>query len=64
MNYKTFDNIIKAIQQLKCPTLDYPKQPTRVGRTKDASGNFNEDGFDMAQFAWKENYKGLKHQKG
>jgi hypothetical protein len=27
MNYKTCDDIVKAVQQLKRPTLDYPKQP-------------------------------------
>ena len=30
MNYKTCDDIVKAIQQLKRPTLSYPKQPTRA----------------------------------
>ena len=44
---------MKAIQQLKRPTLDYPKQPTRVEHTKD-NGEFEEDSFNMAKFAWKE----------
>jgi hypothetical protein len=52
---------VKAIQQLKCPTLAYPKQPTRAQYT-DANGDFDEDGFDMAKFAWKEDYKGMKYQ--
>ena len=30
VNYKTCDDIVKAIQQLKRPTLDYPKQPTKA----------------------------------
>ena len=28
--YMTCDDIVKAIQQLKRPTLAYPKQPTRA----------------------------------
>ena len=61
-NYKTCDDIMRAIQQLKCPTLNYPKQPTRAQHT-DASGNFDEDAFEMAKFAWKEDYKGMQYQK-
>ena len=53
MNYKTCDDIVKAIQQLKHPTLNYLKQPTRANHT-DASGNIDEDKFEMAKFAWKE----------
>jgi hypothetical protein len=45
-NYKTCNDIVKVIQQLKHPTLAYPKQPTRVQYT-DANGDFDEDGFDM-----------------
>jgi len=60
-NYKTCNDIVKAIQQLKRPTLAYPKQPTRAQYT-DANGDFDEDGFDMAKFAWKEDYKGMKYQ--
>jgi hypothetical protein len=55
-NYKTCDDIVKAIQQLKHPTLVYPKQPTRAQYT-DANGNFDDDAFEMAKFAWKEDYK-------
>jgi hypothetical protein len=61
MNYKTYNNIVKAIQQLKRPTLNYPKQPTRANHA-DASGNVDEDEFDMAKFAWKWDYKGMKYQ--
>jgi len=52
-NYKTCDDIVKVIQQLKHPTLVYPKQPMRAQYT-DANGDFDEDGFEMAKFAWKE----------
>ena len=59
-NYKTCDDIVKAIQQLKRPTLAYPKQPTRAQYTE-ANGDFDKDRFDMAKFAWKEDYKGMKY---
>ena len=58
----TCDNIVKAIQQLKRPTLAYPKQPTRAQYT-DPNGDFDEDVFDMAKFAWKDDYKGMKYRK-
>jgi hypothetical protein len=61
-NYKTLDNIVKAIQQLMRPTLEYPKQPMRAEHTE-ADGTLNEDAFKMAKFAWKEDYKGLKYRK-
>ncbi len=43
-SYKTPDNIVKAIQQLKRPTLKYPKQLTRAEHA-DNNGNLNEDFF-------------------
>jgi hypothetical protein len=61
-NYKTCNDIVKAIQQLKRPTLDYPRQPTRAEHTK-KDGTLDEDAFDMAKFAWKEDYKGMKYGK-
>ncbi len=62
MNYKTFDGIVRAIPQLKHLTFNYPKLPTRAHHTN-ASGNLNEDAFNMAKFAWKKDSKGMKHQK-
>jgi hypothetical protein len=62
MNYKTCDGIVKAIQQLKHPTLNYPKQPTRAKYTN-ASGNIDKNEFEMAKFARKEDYKGMKYRK-
>jgi hypothetical protein len=61
-NYKTCNDIVKAIQQLKRPTLNYPRQPTRAEHTK-KDGTLDKDAFDMAKFAWKEDYKGMKYQK-
>ena len=48
--YKTCDDIVKAIQQLKRPTLEYTKQPTKAQFTDD-NGDFNDDAFEMAKFA-------------
>ncbi len=62
MNYKTCDNIAKAIHQLKRPTLDYPKQPARA-KYAETSGKIDENEFKMAKFAWKEDYKQMKYQK-
>ncbi len=53
---------MKVIQQLKRPTLEYPRQPTRVEHTK-KDGTLDKDAFNMAKFAWKEDYKGVKYQK-
>jgi hypothetical protein len=61
-NYKTCNDIVKAIQKLSRPTLDCPKQPTIAEHT-DNNGDFDEDAFDMAKFAWKEDYKGMKYRK-
>jgi hypothetical protein len=56
-NYKTCNNIVKAIQQLKRPTtLNYPRQPMRTEHTK-KDGTLDKDAFDMAKFAWKEDYR-------
>ncbi len=47
---------------MKRPTLDYPKQPVRA-KYADASGKVDEVEFEMAKFAWKEDYKGVKYRK-
>ncbi len=62
MNYKTCNSIVKAIQQLKRPALNYPKQSTRASYAN-ASEKVDEDKFEMAKFAWKKDYKGTKYQK-
>jgi hypothetical protein len=49
-NYKTWDDIVKAIQELRLLMLDYPKQPRRTDHTN-ANGDLDEDVFDMAKFA-------------
>ncbi len=47
------DDIVKAIQQMKRPTLPYPDKPTKA-QCVDNQGNLDEDEFEMAKFTWKE----------
>ncbi len=47
--YKTLDDIMKGIQQLKRPTLDYPKQPMK-SECIDSKGDVEKDMFEMAKF--------------
>ncbi len=51
--YKMPDNIVKAIQRMKRPTLDYPDKPAK-DKCVDDQGIFDKDIFDMAKFTWKE----------
>lgn len=60
--YKTPDDIVKAIQQMKRPVLDYPKQPKRTAYQDTATGDIDEDAFEMAKFAWKEDYKDTRYR--
>jgi hypothetical protein len=59
--YKDPDNIVKIIQQMKRVILNYPKKPKK---TDAACCNANKDPdpemFEMAIFAWKEDYKSMK----
>ena len=52
---------MKVIQQLKHPILVYPKQSTKAQYT-DACGDFDDNAFEMAKFAWKKDYNGMKHR--
>jgi hypothetical protein len=60
--YKKPDDIVKAIQLLKRPTLEYPRQ-SKKSECVDENGDPDEDAFEMAKFEWKEEYKGMKVQK-
>ena len=55
-------NIVKAIQQMKRPTLDYPDKPVK-NKCVDGQGTFDEDIFSMAKFTWKEDYKAMRVRK-
>ena len=46
------DDIVKAIQQMKRPTLPYPDKPTKA-ECVDNQGNLDEDKFEMAKFTWR-----------
>jgi hypothetical protein len=60
--YKMPDDIVKAIQQMKRPTLSYPDKPTKA-ECVDDQGNLDEDEFEMAKFTWKEDYKAMRVRK-
>ena len=60
--YKMPDDIVKAIQQMKRLTLDYPNKPAK-DECVDDQGTFDEDIFDMAKFTWKEDYKAVRVRK-
>jgi hypothetical protein len=47
--YKKPDDIAKAIQQLKRPALDYPKQPKK-SECLDENGDPDDDAFELAKF--------------
>jgi hypothetical protein len=50
--YKSPDDVVKALQKLKPPTLDYPKQPKK-GKHLDANGQPDDDTYKMAKFSGK-----------
>jgi hypothetical protein len=60
--YKMPDDIVKAIQQMRCPTLSYPNTPDKT-KCVDAAGQFDEDEHEMAKFTWKEDYKAMRARK-
>jgi hypothetical protein len=53
--------MVKMLQQMKRATLSYPTKPTKQDpqRCKEG-GNPDPDAFNMAVFAWKEDYKTMK----
>jgi hypothetical protein len=61
-SYKMPDNIMKAIQQMKRPTLPYPDKPTKA-HCMDNQGDLDEDEFKMAKFTWKKDYKAMRERK-
>jgi hypothetical protein len=60
--YKMPDDIVKAIQQMKRPTLSYPNKPDKA-KCMDAAGQFDKDEHKMAKFTWKEHYKAMRARK-
>ena len=56
--YKDPDDMVKTIQQMKRVSLSYPEKPKKTDADcLDTSGDPDPDAFDMAIFAWKEDYK-------
>jgi hypothetical protein len=62
--YKEPDNIVKTIQQMKKADLAYyPAKPKKDDpECLDDSGSPDPDAFEMAVFAWKEDYKSMKYR--
>jgi hypothetical protein len=61
--YKEPDDIVKTIQQMKKADLAYPAKLKKDDpECLEDSGNPDPDAFEMAVFAWKEDYKGKQIQ--
>ena len=60
--YKSPDDIVKTLQKLTRPTLNYPEKPKKADY-KDENGDEDPDAFEMAVFAWKEDYKSMRARK-
>jgi hypothetical protein len=53
--------MVKTLQHMKKVTLSYPTKPKKQDpQCCDKDGNPGKDLFEMAMFAWKENYKSMK----
>jgi hypothetical protein len=53
--------MVKTIQQMKRVILNYPEKPKKTyAACCDANGDPDPDMFEMAVFAWKEDYKSMK----
>ncbi len=60
--YKSSKDIVKAIQQMARPTLDYPAMPSKKD-CKDKDGNKDPVAFKMMVFTWKGDYKAMRARK-
>ncbi len=61
--YKEPNDIAKTIQQMKKADLAYLAKPKKDDlECLDDSGNPDPDAFEMAVFAWKEDYKSMKYR--
>ncbi len=59
--YKDPDDMVKTIQKMKRVILKYPEKPKKTDAACcDANGDPDPDMFEMAVFAWKEDYKSMK----
>ncbi len=61
--YKEPNDIVKTIQQMKKVDLAYPAKPKKDDpECLDDSRNPDPGAFEMAVFAWKEDYKSMKYR--
>ena len=60
--YKSLDDIVKTLQKLARPTLNYPEKPKKADY-KDENGDEDPDAFEIVVFAWKEDYKSMRARK-
>ncbi len=59
--YKDPDDIVKTIQQMKRVSLSYPGKLKKTDKECcNSNGDLDPDAFNMAVFAWKEDYKLMK----
>jgi hypothetical protein len=59
--YRSPDNMVKTLQQMKKVTLSYPTKPKNQDQQScNKDGNPDTDMFKMAVFAWKEDFKSMK----
>ncbi len=56
------DDIVKAIQQMKRPTLAFPAKPMKA-TCVDENNTFNEGKYEMAKFIWKEELRATLYKK-
>jgi hypothetical protein len=59
--YRSPDDMVKTLHQMKKVTLSYPTKPKKQDpQCCNKDRNPDPDMFEMAVFAWKEDYKSLK----
>jgi hypothetical protein len=59
--YKDPDDMVKTIQKMKKVSLRYPERPKKTDPDCcDSNRNPDSDAFNMAVFAWREDYKSMK----
>ena len=59
--YTDPDDMVKTIQKMKKVILSYPERPKKTDKVCcDSNEDPDPDAFDMAVFAWKEDYKSMK----
>ncbi len=58
--YRSPDNMVKMLQQMKEVTLSYSTKPTKQDPQCCSNGIPDADVFKMAMFGWKEDHKSMK----